>query len=150
MAGGRDTGGRVKVGRRTGIRVLPAGRVVVGRLTAEGRLVAERVGATPRVGRGCDTPRRTAVGWRLLAERVVTVGRLILLRDVGRRLLVLSARVKPALQVMATARLRVSKCLLVRIMVLLLLGISENRLLAIAPLQLCKRQRGRETDIKEP
>ena len=97
---GRETGGRVTDGRLTGIRELPAARidrVVVGRLTAEGRTIAGRLGTTVRVGRVCDAVRRVATGCRLPAERVVTAARLRLLRVAGRRLLALSARVNVGL-----------------------------------------------------
>ena len=112
---------------------------MVGRLTAEGRTFAERLGTTVRVVRGCDALRRVATGWRVLAERVAWPVRLTLLRDVGRRLLALSARVNVGLQIIATARVKVTKCLFERIMVLLLVGFSEIRWFAIAPLQPCKR-----------
>jgi len=129
-------------GRLTGIRELAIPRevrVVVGRLTAEGRTAVGRLGRTVRVDRGCDALRRVVTGCRVVAERVAPLGRLILLRDVGRRLLALSARVNVGLQIIATARVNVSKCLFDRIMVLLLLGSSEIRLFAIASLQPCKR-----------
>ena len=129
-------------GRLIGAIVVPAsraGRAVVGRLVAGGRTVVGRLGRTNRLGRDGKAAGRFVTGCRVVAERVAPLARLILLRDVGRRLLALSARVNVGLQIIATARLNVTKCLLDRIMVLLLLGSSEIRLFAIAPLQPCKR-----------
>lgn len=149
---GRVTGGRMADGRLLGIVtdgrligaiVLPdprIGRVVTGLLVVGGRTVVGRLGMTNRLGRDGKVDGRVTTGRRVVAAREVPKERFAVLFDVARRLLVLSARVKLGLQVIAATRLNVSKCLLTRIMDLLLLGSSKDRLLAKAPLQPCKRQ----------
>ena len=123
---GRVAGRRVTVGRLVGVIVLPGsriGREVSGLLFTGGRTVVGRVGLVKWLGLVGKVYGRLVTGWRLGTVRVVPKDRFAVGLDVGRRLLVLSACVKPGWQVMVATKLRVSRCLVARLMVLLLVSV---------------------------
>lgn len=120
-------GTRVTDGRLEGVSVLTDSRTareVTGFLITFERTVVGRLGAIKRFGLVGNVYGRLKAGCRTGVGRVVPKVRFVVGLEAGRRVLVLSACVGLGWQLIAATRLRVSRCLVTRIMVWLLVSVS--------------------------